>query len=104
MDTLSESSTSRVDRLPMRHNQRLTHEELRDEVAKAIDEVYPGTQSDLARALGVHRSSISRAVREAGPALAELQRRILEQIFPDYAVEKEQPVITYRVRRRKEQP
>ena len=90
----------RIDHMPMRHGQRFTYEELRDEVARAVQEIYPGTQSDLARALDVHRSSISRAMRESGPTLSQLQGRILEQVYPEYAVEKEPPVVTFRVQRR----
>ena len=83
----------------MRHNQRLSYEDLRDETAEAV-QTYAGTQSELAEKLGVHKSSISRAIREAGPAFSSLQMRILEEAYPDYLLEAEEPVVTFRVRRR----
>ena len=76
-----------IDRLPMRHGQWLTFEQLRDEVKKAVG-AYDGTQTDLADELGVNRSSISRAMNEAGPALSSLQRRILELLYPGYTVDR----------------
>ena len=76
-----------IDRLPMRHGQWLTFEQLRDEVNKAV-RAYSGTQSDLADELGVNRSSISRAMNEAGPALSALQRRIRQHLYPGYVVDR----------------
>ena len=91
---------TRADRLPvMRHGQRLTYEGLRQEAADAVA-AYIGSQSDLARALDVHRSSISRAIHEAGSQFANLQITIIQHVYPDYDVEKEEPVVMYRVIRR----
>ena len=88
---------TRADRLPvMRNGQRLTNEGLRQEAATAVA-AYSGSQSDLARVLDVHRSSISRAIHEAGSQFASLQIKIIQVVFPEYDVEKEEPVVTYRV-------
>ena len=82
----------------MQKGQKLTHEELRDEVAAAIEE-FDGTQTDLADELDVSKVAISRAAREAGPTLAKLQTRILEHLRPQYQLQREERV-WYRVHRR----
>ncbi len=71
----------------MRQGQWLTFEQLQDETNKAV-RAYQGTQADLASELGVNRSSISRAMNEAGPALSSLQRRILQHLYPGYIVDR----------------
>jgi hypothetical protein len=69
----------------MRDGTTLTFEDLRREAAAALDDA-DETQSAVAEALGVHRSSVSHARKIAGPRYAELQRRIVEHLTP-YAVE-----------------
>ena len=71
----------------MRHNQRLTFEELRDETQAAVEQ-FAESQSALARELGVTRGAVSRAVKEAGSALSSLQCRIIEHLT-GYRVEEE---------------
>lgn len=83
---------------PMRHNQKLTYEQLRDEAAEAVRD-YAGTQTELAEELGVSRAAISRAIRESGPTLAALQVRLLELLKEEYELEKEEQV-WFRVRRK----
>jgi hypothetical protein len=82
----------------MQKGQKLSYDELRDEVAAAIEE-YDGTQTDLADHFDVSKVAVSRATREAGPSLAKLQTRILEHLRPQYRLEREERV-WYRVRKR----
>lgn len=70
----------------MRDGTELDFEELRAETAAAVDESAE-SQAAVARELGVHRSAVSRAVKETGPRLQELQRRILRHLTP-YRIER----------------
>ncbi len=80
----------------MRHNQRLTFEDLRDETRAAVEQ-FAASQAALARELGVTRGAVSRAMKEAGPALASLQRRIVEHLT-GYRIE-EKVEVTFRALR-----
>lgn len=71
----------------MRHNQRLTAEQLRQAAADAVKRS-TRNQVDVARKLGVTEGAVSRALKEEGTHLAELQRRIIELLTP-YTVERE---------------
>jgi predicted transcriptional regulator len=82
----------------MRHNQKLSYDELRDEAAAAVD-AYDGTQTEIAEQLGVTRGAVSRALKEEGSSLAGLQIRILELLRPGYTLEKEEQV-WFRVQRK----
>jgi hypothetical protein len=84
----------------MQKGQKLTYDELRDEVAAAIED-YDGTQTDLADQFDVSKVAVSRAAREAGPSLAKLQTRILEHLRPEYRLEREEQV-WYRVHRKEQ--
>ena len=81
----------------MRHNQRLTFEDLRDETKTAV-EGFATSQAALARELGVTRGAVNRAMKEAGPALASLQGRIIEHLT-GYRIEEEVEV-TFRALRK----
>jgi predicted DNA-binding protein YlxM (UPF0122 family) len=52
---------------------------LRDATIRAVSSS-DLSQSDIARSLNVHRSAVSRATKEAGPALSGLQCRIIERL------------------------
>ena len=81
----------------MHADQRMNLEELRT----ATREVVAGSgkaQHELAGELGVTQPAISRAVNEAAPKLAGLQRRIIEHLT-DYRIEVEKTV-EYVVRER----
>lgn len=94
------NTTQRIDRDPlMRHNQKLTFEELRQEVHEAV-KGYEGTQAGLAEKLGVSGGAISRAIHEAGPLLAGLQMRVLEYLQDEYAIAEETEV-WFRVTRKR---
>ena len=81
----------------MRHNQKLTLEDLRAAAAAAVEES-GRSQSDLARDFDVSRSAISRALGEANSALVSLQRRIIDALT-DYEV-LEEPEVRYTVKRK----
>jgi hypothetical protein len=65
----------------MRHGTELDPQALRDEAAAAIEDS-DHFQADVARELGVHRSAVSRAVKEVSPNFQKLQRRIIELLTP----------------------
>ena len=54
------------------------------------------TQSDVADALGVHRSAVSRALKTSGAKFQELQRRIIEHLTP-YQIERR---VTFKAHRK----
>jgi predicted transcriptional regulator len=70
----------------MREGTELTPEMLRDEAAAAVERSGQ-SQAAVARELGVHRSAVSRAVKEVSPNFYKLQRRIIEHLTP-YRLEK----------------
>lgn len=70
----------------MRDGTEMTFAELRQETAAAVEES-GRSQAEIARELDVHRSAVSRAVKEEGPNWHKLQRRILSHLTP-YEVEK----------------
>lgn len=78
----------------MREGTRLTFEELRDAAAAAVERS-GRSQAEVARDLGVHRSAICRALKESGPRLSKLQRRILRALTP-YRIERQ---LYFQVRR-----
>lgn len=84
---------------PLRHNQHLGYDDLRDEAASAIAS-YDGTQTALAEELGYTRAYISRAKSESGPQIAKVQAEIIERLTP-YRLE-EKAVVTFRVVRQSE--
>jgi len=65
----------------MRDGSRLSFEDLREAAAEAVA-ASDQTQTDVADALGVHRSSISRALAEPGANWQQLQRRIIAHLTP----------------------
>ena len=65
----------------MRDGTELDFEELRAQAQAAIESA-GRTQSEVAEALGVHRSAVSRALHTAGPKFQELQRRIIRLLTP----------------------
>ena len=71
----------------MRHNQLLDFVALRDEAADAVEQS-PKTQVQVAEDLDVTKGAISRAIKEAGPNFANLQRRIVDLLTP-YRVERD---------------
>lgn len=70
----------------MRDGTELSFEELQQETADAV-EASDKSQSDVARELGLHRSAVSRAVKESGPRVQKIQRRVLRHLTP-YRVER----------------
>ena len=83
MPTRTERDANRA----MRHNQRLTVEELREEAFTAISNSGK-RQADVARDLDVTEGAVSRALKETGTHLAGLQQRIIEHLTP-YQLERE---------------
>ena len=72
--------TIRPDRAPlMRHNQELSHEQLRQEAEDAVEKSGK-SQAQIARELEVSRAAVSRAVKETNTALLALQKRIVEHL------------------------
>ena len=63
----------------MRQNQKLDYEQLREEAEKAVKSSAM-SQTEIARSLGKSDGAISRALKEAGPTLAGLQRTIIEHL------------------------
>jgi predicted transcriptional regulator len=70
----------------MRDGTELGFDELRDETAAAVDESGK-SQAAVARELDLHRSAVSRAVKESGPRVQKIQRRVLRHLTP-YHVER----------------
>lgn len=71
----------------MHDGQTMTYDELQQAAAQTIDDA--GTsQAQVARELGVTRGAVSRAVKEPGSSLFELQRRIVEHLT-GFRVERE---------------
>jgi predicted XRE-type DNA-binding protein len=64
----------------LRPGSTLTHEELRDQVRRALEESST-TQRTVAQTLGVDESSVSRACVEAGSKFQRLQCKILEELL-----------------------
>lgn len=71
----------------MREGTTFTLEELREAAVDAVG-ASEKAQSDVARELGVHRSSVSRALNEAGERYQGLQRRIIANVTP-YEIERQ---------------
>jgi len=69
------SSDSDLDRGPF------GYEKLLQVAQKAVDNAQV-SQSEIARQLGVHRSTVSRALSESGPKFQDLQRRIIDRLTP----------------------
>ena len=70
----------------MRDGTEMDFDALRAEAARAV-EASGHTQSDVAGALDVHRSAVSRALKTSGGKFQELQRRIIEHLTP-YRIER----------------
>jgi len=71
----------------MHDGQTMNYDELQQAAAQAIDDA--GTsQAQVARELDVTRGAVSRAVKEPGSALFNLQSRIIAHLT-DYRVERE---------------
>lgn len=69
----------------MRDGTEMDFDGLREETASAVGESGK-TQSEIARELDLHRSAVSRAVKESGPRVQKIQRRVLRHLTP-YRVE-----------------
>jgi predicted transcriptional regulator len=65
----------------MRDGTEMSFDELRDETAAAVDESGK-SQAAVARELDMHRSAVSRAVKESGPRVQKIQRRVLRHLTP----------------------
>lgn len=74
----------------MRHGSKLTYEELQKE-ARQLLKASDYTQGQMAKELGVTRTSIAKAVTTAGPKFQRLQMKIIETLT-DYTVERRQEV------------
>ena len=57
------------------------YEKLLQVAQQAVDNAQV-SQSELARQLDVHRSTVSRALSEGGPKFQDLQRRIIDRLTP----------------------
>lgn len=82
----------------MQSGQELDHEALRRETEAAVERSGK-SQSQVGRELGVSRGAVSRAVKEAGGKLSNLQCRIIEHLTP-YRLDEE---TRFRVRRPSEE-
>lgn len=65
----------------MRDGTELSFDELRDETAEAVEES-GRSQAEVARELDMHRSAVSRAVKESGPRVQKIQRRVIQHLTP----------------------
>ena len=84
----------------MRHNQRLTLDQLWDETEKAFT-ASGKSQAALARELGLSEGAVSKALKKPEPGThryAEVQARILSHLT-GYQIEREPVEITYRARK-----
>ena len=79
----------------MRHNQRLTYEELRRD-AEAVANSSGKTRKDIASDLGVSAAAVTLALGTPGGRYAELQMKIIER-YSKYRVEKVEVPVTFRV-------
>jgi len=70
----------------MRDGTEMSFDELRDETAAAVDESGK-SQAEVARELDMHRSAVSRAVKESGARVQKIQRRVLRHLTP-YRIER----------------
>jgi transcriptional regulator with XRE-family HTH domain len=70
----------------MRHGSRLDYAQLKSKAHEALSESGL-TQQALAERLGVARSSVARAVTQAGPKFQQLQMQIIEALT-EYTVER----------------
>jgi predicted transcriptional regulator len=78
----------------IRDGTEMDYEQLRAEAAAAVTDAAE-TQREVAMALGVAESSVSRALKEPGPKFQELQTRIIERLTP-YRIERH---ITFKAHR-----
>lgn len=70
----------------MRDGTELSFEELRQETASVVEKSGK-SQAAVARELDLHRSAVSRAVKETGPRVQKIQRRVLRHLTP-YRIER----------------
>jgi len=70
----------------MRDGTEMSFDELRDETAAAVDKSGK-SQAEVARELDLHRSAVSRAVKESGPRVQKIQRRVLRHLT-SYRIER----------------
>ena len=80
-------------RSPVRHNQRLDHDQLLTEARNAFG-ISGLTRQKLAENLGVTGAAVGQALSHSGGRYAELQRRIIEA-FTAFRIERVAP--EYRV-------
>lgn len=78
----------------MRDGTEMSFGQLRDETAAAVDESGK-SQSQVARELDMHRSAVSRAVKESGPRVQSIQRHVLRHLTP-YRIERRVSFKAYR--------
>ena len=81
-----ESDANKTNKPAMRDGTEMDFNALRAEAEQAL-EASGHTQSDVADALDVHRSAVSRALKTSGGKFQELQRRIIEHLTP-YQIER----------------
>jgi predicted DNA-binding protein (UPF0251 family) len=74
----------------VRHGSKLTYDELQREAHRALSES-DWTQEEIAVELGVTRTSVGKAVTQAGPKFQRLQMQIIETLT-DYDVERREHV------------
>lgn len=85
------SSTSAFDLSTIvRHGTKLDYDGLRKKAKTVLDES-KYTQQEIAEELGVTRTSVAKAVTQAGPKFQKLQMRILEKLT-DYEVDRRENV------------
>jgi DNA-binding transcriptional regulator LsrR (DeoR family) len=75
---------------PVRHGSKLGYQELQEEAHQALS-ASDWTQQEVADELGVTRTSVAKAVTQAGPKFQNLQMQIIETLT-DYEVERREHV------------
>ena len=75
---------------PVRHGSKLDYKQLKDEAYQALSDS-DLTQQELAEQLGVARTSVAKAVTQAGPKFQRLQMEIIEALT-EYDVERRKHV------------
>lgn len=72
------------DRIPVRHDQILDYEALREEAAAAVASAVAAgrRQYEIADTLGVSAGALSKALTNAGARFAKLQQRAIDELTP----------------------
>jgi len=75
----------------VRHGSKLDYQELQEEAHQALS-ASDRTQQEVADELGVTRTSVAKAVTQAGPKFQQLQMQIIEALT-EYNVERRESVV-----------